>query len=56
LKAWSAVSMVFQARFFSDSATGRLTLALVKWLENTFPRLSGRYGQYPMFVIDKPLQ
>jgi ubiquinone/menaquinone biosynthesis C-methylase UbiE len=55
LKTWSAVSMVFQARFFNDSRAGRFTRALVKWLEDAFPRLAGRYGQYPMFVIDKPL-
>jgi hypothetical protein len=29
-------------------------LALVEKLEDFFPRLAGRYGQYPMFVIDKP--
>ena len=33
---------------------GRLTLAIVKRLEDRFPRLAGRFGQYPMFVIDKP--
>jgi ubiquinone/menaquinone biosynthesis C-methylase UbiE/uncharacterized protein YbaR (Trm112 family) len=54
LKVWSAVSMLFQAHFFSDRGCGRLTLALVKKLEDSFPRLAGRYGQYPMFVIDKP--
>lgn len=54
LKTWSAVSMLFQVHFFSDHGLGRLTLALVKKLEDFFPRLAGRYGQYPMFVIDKP--
>jgi SAM-dependent methyltransferase len=53
LKVWSAVSMIFQARFFSERGFGRLTLEIVKWLENLFPRLAGRYGQYPMFVIEK---
>jgi SAM-dependent methyltransferase len=54
LKVWSAVSMLFQSHFFSDHGLGRLMLALVKKLEDCFPRLAGRYGQYPMFVIDKP--
>jgi hypothetical protein len=54
LKTWSAVSMMFQERFFSERGFGRLTPALVKCLEGAFPRLAGRYGQYPMFVIDKP--
>jgi len=53
LKVWSAVSMMFQARFFSDRGFGRLTLTIVRWLEDRFPRLAGRYGQYPMFVIEK---
>ncbi|MFA6289033.1 MAG: class I SAM-dependent methyltransferase [Opitutaceae bacterium] len=54
LKVWSAVSTAFLGRFFSDRGLGRLTLTTVKWLENRFPRLAGRYGQYPMFVIEKP--
>ncbi|HXB02508.1 MAG TPA: class I SAM-dependent methyltransferase [Opitutaceae bacterium] len=53
LRVWSAVSMLFQIHFFSDHGFGRLTLALVKKFEDYFPRLAGRYGQYPMFVIDK---
>ena len=53
LKVWSAVSMGFQTHFFSDHGFGRLTMTLVKKFEDWFPRLAGRYGQYPMFVIDK---
>jgi SAM-dependent methyltransferase len=55
LKVWSAVSTVFLVRFCSEHGLGRLILAAVKWLENCFPRMAGRYGQYPMFVIEKPL-
>jgi ubiquinone/menaquinone biosynthesis C-methylase UbiE len=55
LRVWSAVSMIFQRRFFSDHGIGRLAPVLVEWLETTFPRFAGRYGQYPMFIIDKPL-
>lgn len=54
LKVWSGVSMMFQAHFLSDRGFGRLTLWLVKTLEDWFPRTAGRYGQYPMFVIEKP--
>jgi SAM-dependent methyltransferase/uncharacterized protein YbaR (Trm112 family) len=53
LKVWSAVSMKFQAHFFSEGSCGRLALAAVKWFEDRFPWLAGRYGQYPMFIIDK---
>jgi len=54
LRVWSAVSGAFQARFFSDGITGRLSVAAVKLLENALPALAGRFGQYPLFVIDKP--
>ncbi len=53
LKVWSAVSMIFQARFFSERGLGPLTVAVVKLFEDRLPWLAGRYGQYPMFVIDK---
>jgi len=53
LKVWSAVSMLFQARFFTDDRLGRLSMKLIERLEDWFPRLAGRYGQYPMFIIDK---
>jgi ubiquinone/menaquinone biosynthesis C-methylase UbiE/uncharacterized protein YbaR (Trm112 family) len=54
LKVWSGVSIMFQAHFFSARGFGRFTLAVVKWWEDWFPWLAGRFGQYPMFVIRKP--
>jgi SAM-dependent methyltransferase len=53
LKVWSAVSMTFQTRFFSPHRSGRMLLAVVKGMEDYFPWLCGRFGQYPMFVISK---
>lgn len=53
LKVWSAVSMTFQTRFFSADLSGRMFLAAVKAMEDCFPGLCGRFGQYPMFVISK---
>jgi SAM-dependent methyltransferase len=54
LRVWGALSTTFQTRFLSDGARGRWLVAVVRWAENCFPWLAGRFGQYPMFVIDKP--
>jgi SAM-dependent methyltransferase/uncharacterized protein YbaR (Trm112 family) len=53
LLVWSATSQMFQVRFLSDNKVGRAILRIVVALENAFPRLAGRFGQYPMFVFDK---
>lgn len=53
LRVWSAVSSIFQTRFVSDDLFGRLTIAMVKRIENSMPWFAGRFGQYPMFIIDK---
>ena len=45
--------MTFQTRFFSPHRSGRMLLAVVKGMEDYFPWLCGRFGQYPMFVISK---
>jgi len=54
LRVWSAISTAFQTRFFTDGVVGRLSVAVVKTLEAAWPALAGRFGQYPMFIIDKP--
>ena len=54
LRVWGALSTTFQTRFLSDGICGRCLIAMVRWGENCFPWLAGRFGQYPMFVIDKP--
>ncbi|HTZ22279.1 MAG TPA: class I SAM-dependent methyltransferase [Opitutaceae bacterium] len=54
LRVWGALSTSFQVRFLSEGTRGRWLLAAVKYGENCFPWLAGRFGQYPMFVIDKP--
>ena len=54
LLTWSAVSTAFHSRFSSEDRRGRATLAVVYRLEDWFPRFFGRFGQYPMFVLDKP--
>ncbi len=54
LRVWSAVSSVFQIRFLADGIVGRLSVAAVILFENALPALAGRFGQYPIFIIDKP--
>jgi SAM-dependent methyltransferase len=56
LLTWSAVSAAFHSRFVSEGWWGRATLAVVSRLEDWFPWFCGRFGQYPMFVLDKPRQ
>lgn len=51
LAVWSGVSTAFQHRFFTPNAMGRLTIRLVVQLEKCCPRLLGRFGQYPLFII-----
>jgi SAM-dependent methyltransferase/uncharacterized protein YbaR (Trm112 family) len=53
LAVWSAISQMFQVRFLSDDKLGRAILRIVVTLENAFPRLAGRLGQYPMFIFKK---
>jgi SAM-dependent methyltransferase len=54
LRTWSAVSAAFHSRFVPEDWRGRATLAAVSRLEDWFPWFCGRFGQYPMFVLDKP--
>jgi SAM-dependent methyltransferase len=54
LLTWSAVSTGFHSRFVSEDWLGRATLGAVSRLEDWFPWFCGRFGQYPMFVLDKP--
>jgi SAM-dependent methyltransferase len=54
LRTWSALSAAFHSRFVPDNWLGRATLAAVSRLEDWFPWFCGRFGQYPMFVLDKP--
>lgn len=53
LMVWSVVSTTFQQRFFRSPVIGLLAVRLVKSAEAMAPSWCGRYGQYPMFVIDR---
>lgn len=54
LRVWSAVDTGFQDRFFTEGGGGRLLARCVAGFEDAFPRLCGRFGQYPMFILRKP--
>lgn len=53
LASWRSVSVPFLQTFVHERALGRPLLALLFRLESRFPRLFGRYGQYPIFVFTK---
>jgi len=43
------IRIYIHRRFF-----GKQILALIFWFEERFPHFFGRYGQYPLIIIDKP--
>jgi len=53
LRVWRAASVEFTKAFARPWLGGRQLLKLVWWLEEQAPRLAGRFGQYPLFVIGK---
>jgi hypothetical protein len=54
LKVWSATDLEFHKIFFRDNPLGRLLMRLVLLAEDLSGPFAARYGQYPLFVIDKP--
>jgi SAM-dependent methyltransferase len=51
---WRAVNTGFLRTFIHERYRGRLWLRWLYRLEEAAPKLMGRIGQYPMFVISKP--
>lgn len=51
---WRSVSVPFLRAVIYPEWGGRFWLRLLYWLEETFPHLLGRIGQYPLVVIEKP--
>jgi ubiquinone/menaquinone biosynthesis C-methylase UbiE/uncharacterized protein YbaR (Trm112 family) len=50
---WSSVSPAFTKKYIPNGRFGRIILKAIWELEEKFPHLSGRFGQYPLFVIKK---
>ena len=53
LACWRSVSVDFQRAYIHERFYGKQILAALAWLEETFPWISGRLGQNPMFIIQK---
>jgi ubiquinone/menaquinone biosynthesis C-methylase UbiE len=51
---WRSVSVSFLRSVIYPEWGGRFWLKVLYWLEERFPRLLGRIGQYPLVVISKP--
>jgi len=51
---WRSVSVPFLRAVFYPEWGGRFWLKVLFWLEERFPHLLGRIGQYPLVVISKP--
>jgi SAM-dependent methyltransferase len=54
LACWRSVNVEFQRTYIRDWLFGKQALAIIARLEDKFPWVLGRLGQFPMFVIDKP--
>jgi hypothetical protein len=50
------VSVAFLRAVIYPDWGGRFWLKVIFWLEERFPRLLGRIGQYPLMVIHKPAE
>ena len=53
LRCWEAVSLPFAQAFVTSGRLGRWTLRLFSLLERACPRLMGRIGAYPAFIVTK---
>lgn len=50
---WRSISVLFLKTYIHGALLGKQILALIYRLEERFPHLAGRLGQYPMFIIKK---
>ena len=50
---WRSFSSRLQRRIIPGTAVGGKMFQLLFWLEERFPRLAARFGQYPMVVLTK---
>lgn len=51
---WRSVSVAFLRSVIYPDWGGRFWLRVLFWFEDLFPRLLGRFGQYPLVVVKKP--
>jgi SAM-dependent methyltransferase len=53
LDVWRSVSVPFLRHFVHERLCGRMLLAAIYDWEERHPRLSGRYGAYPLIIMSK---
>jgi ubiquinone/menaquinone biosynthesis C-methylase UbiE len=52
---WSSINTAFTKTYIPDGRFGSLFLKIINKLEDHLPHVSGRFGQYPLFIIKKRL-
>jgi ubiquinone/menaquinone biosynthesis C-methylase UbiE len=53
---WRSVSVAFLRSVIYPDWGGKFWLRVIYWLEERFPRILGRIGQYPLILIRKPAE
>lgn len=53
LAVYSAISRSFSQTFLREKWMGKQVVSFIYQLENLFPASLGRWGQYPVFVLEK---
>lgn len=53
IEVYSAISRSFSNTFIKEKAFGKYIAKFVYWLEDKFPEALGRWGQYPVFILEK---
>ena len=56
LSVYSGISRSFSQTFLREKWMGKQLVAAIYQLENMFPTFLGRWGQYPVFIIQKPFR
>jgi ubiquinone/menaquinone biosynthesis C-methylase UbiE len=51
--SWRSVSVFFMRSYIYQWLWGKQILKLIYLLEEKFPKLTGRFGRYPMLIIQK---
>ena len=54
LACWRTMSTEAQRAYIHDRFHGKQILRIIAWLEESFPWIFGRLGQFPMFILQKP--
>jgi hypothetical protein len=50
---WRSVNVRFLRTFIHERFAGRWLLKLIFWKEELIPHFLGKYGQFPLVVLDK---